>query len=80
MTDAKKRIKYVPEFALKELNNIKREEDIFSNSEAWRKMARYSVLGRESVKAKRGNNLRINVQLPKRKKKGGLFDLSNIRL
>lgn len=43
---SKGRLKYIPRLALDELESIKVETKL-PDSEAWRKMAHYSVLGRE---------------------------------
>lgn len=58
---------YAPKVLISEMENIKKSEELFSDSEALKKMAGYSVLGRQ---------VKIKGELPiKKRKKGDVTDL-----
>lgn len=49
------KIGWIPAGVLFEINDIKREDDLSSDAEAMRKMMKYSRVGREVKRLKRGN-------------------------
>lgn len=46
------RSKYIPRETIKEMVSIKEDHGLFSDSEAFRKMAQYSEVGREAERIK----------------------------
>lgn len=48
----KGRMIYLPKQAIDEMEDIKREDNIFSSSEAFRKMVQYAEVGRELQRLK----------------------------
>jgi len=75
----KGRLKYVPKIVLIELDDIKREDDIFADAEAFRKIVKYARVGRELNRLKNvhydwSKKARLPpVEFNKRKKGKSLF-------
>ena len=63
----KGKIVYVPRIVVEELDNIKREENLFGTSEAFRKMVGYAKVGKE-VKTIRLPEVDLFTPIPKRYK------------
>jgi hypothetical protein len=72
MTKTYKKRYYVPPSLIDEINDIKREDDIFSQAEAMRKLVKYAQVGREAqrlirldwsrarpINKKKGNSKRL---------------------
>lgn len=48
MVNKKGRMKYCPPSVIDEIEDIKREDELFGDSEAFRKMVKYARVGREA--------------------------------
>ena len=62
----KGRNKYVPSVVIEELGDIRREDDLVGEAEAFKKMVKYSQVGREA-------NRLMRLDWSKKRKKGVLF-------
>ena len=60
------KIKYIPKITIIELEDIKREDNIKSDAEAWREFTRYTRVGREAKRfVNFGYNWKKKANLPK---------------
>ena len=65
-------MRYVPPSVMDEIENIKKEHDLVIGTEAFRKMAKYSQLGREMEKIKKSPSRLLSqpiINITKGKKK-----------